>query len=217
MIVRSAEFISSAVKPSQYPQESVPEIAFAGRSNAGKSSLINALVNRKHLAKTSATPGKTRLINFFMINKAFYLVDLPGYGYAKVSHDERKRWKPMIERYVASRTTLKGIVIISDIRRIPSVEEIDLSNWLADLDIPAIWILSKADKLSKNEQFRQRQAVAKTLCVSRENLIVFSAKTRQGMELLWERIEGTLHINHDAIDFRNPSDPSRSILSDPFI
>jgi GTP-binding protein len=132
-----------------------------------------------------------------MINNAFYLVDLPGYGYAKVSHDERKHWKPMIERYVASRKTLTGMVIISDIRRIPGIEEIELSRWLAYIDIPAIWVLSKADKLSKNEQFRQRQAVAKTLSVSRENLIVFSAKTRQGMELLWERMEETLYIKQD--------------------
>ncbi len=100
----------------------------------------------------------------------------------------------MIEYYVSARTTLKGMVIISDIRRIPGIEEIDLSNWLADIGIPAIWVLSKADKLSKNEQFRQRQAVAKTLCVSRENLIVFSAKTRQGMDTLWERIEGIFDV-----------------------
>ncbi len=195
MIVRSAEFITSAVKPSQYPQESVPEIAFAGRSNAGKSSLINALVNQKHLAKTSSTPGKTRLINFFMVNKAFYLVDLPGYGYAKVSHDERKHWKPMIEHYVASRKTLTGMVIISDIRRIPGIEEIELSRWLAYIDIPAIWVLSKADKLSKNEQFAQRQAVAKALSVSRDNLMVFSAKTRQGMDVLWEKLGRILGID----------------------
>lgn len=192
MIIRSSEFVTSAVKTDQYPPESIPEIAFAGRSNAGKSSLINALLNRKRLAKTSSTPGKTRLINFFIINEAFYFVDLPGYGYAKVSHDERKHWKPMIENYALSRNTLKGMVIISDIRRNPGVEEIVLSNWLADIAIPSIWILSKADKLSKNEQVRQQIAVSKELFVDRENLIVYSSKTCQGKDEIWERLEALL-------------------------
>lgn len=192
MIVRSAEFITSAVKPEQYPPESLPEIAFAGRSNAGKSSLINALVNRKNLAKTSSTPGKTRLINFFAINNAFYFVDLPGYGYAKVSQSERRYWKPMVESYISSRKTLRGVVIISDIRRIPGAEEIELMGWLANLNIPAIVISSKADKLSNNEQFRQRRAVSRTLSTEPEELILFSAKTRQGMDHVWERIRAVL-------------------------
>ncbi len=192
MIIRSAEFITSAVKPDQYPPESLPEIAFAGRSNAGKSSLINALVNRKNLAKTSSTPGKTRLINFFSINKAVYFVDLPGYGYAKVSQSEKRYWKPMVESYLSSRKTLRGVVIISDIRRVPGAEEIELMGWLANLHIPAIIISSKADKLSNNEQFRQRRAVSRTLSTEPEELILFSAKTRQGMDKVWEKIEAAL-------------------------
>jgi GTP-binding protein len=192
MIVRSAEFITSAVKPDQYPPESLPEIAFAGRSNAGKSSLINALVNRKNLAKTSSTPGKTRLINFFTVNNAVYFVDLPGYGYAKVSQSERRYWKPMVESYLSSRKTIRGVVIISDIRRIPGAEEIELMGWLANLHIPAIVISSKADKLSKNEQFRQRRAVSRALSTEPEELILFSAKTRQGMDNVWEKIEAVL-------------------------
>jgi len=192
MIIRSAEFITSAVKPDQYPPESLPEIAFAGRSNAGKSSLINALVNRKNLAKTSSTPGKTRLINFFTINNAVYFVDLPGYGYAKVSQSEKRYWKPMVESYLSSRKTLRGVVIISDIRRVPGAEEIELMGWLANLHIPAIIISSKADKLSNNEQFRQRRAVSRTLSTEPEELILFSAKTRQGMDKVWEKIEAAL-------------------------
>jgi GTP-binding protein len=188
MIIRSSEFVTSAVKPDQYPPESIPEIAFAGRSNAGKSSLINALLNRKSLAKTSAAAGKTRLINFFLINKAFYFVDLPGYGSAKASHDERERWKLMIESYASSRNTLKGMVVVSDIRRTPGVEEMMLSPWLADKAIPSIWVLSKADKLSKNDQVRQRAAVSKALSVDPGNLIVFSSKTGLGKDELWERI-----------------------------
>jgi len=192
MIIRSAEFITSAVKPDQYPPESLPEIAFAGRSNAGKSSLINALVNRKNLAKTSSTPGKTRLINFFTVNNAVYFVDLPGYGYAKVSQSEKRYWKPMVESYLSSRKTLRGVVIISDIRRVPGAEEIELMGWLANLHIPAIIISSKADKLSNNEQFRQRRAVSRTLSTEPEDLILFSAKTRQGMDKVWEKIEAVL-------------------------
>jgi len=192
MIIRSAEFITSAVKPDQYPPESLPEIAFAGRSNAGKSSLINALVNRKNLAKTSSTPGKTRLINFFTVNNAVYFVDLPGYGYAKVSQSEKRYWKPMVESYLSSRKTLRGVVIISDIRRVPGAEEIELMGWLANLHIPAIIISSKADKLSKNEQFRQRKAVSRALSTEPEELILFSAKTRQGMDKVWEKIEAVL-------------------------
>lgn len=180
--------MKSAVKPDQYPPERIPEIAFAGRSNAGKSSLINALTNRKSLAKTSSTPGKTRLINFFLINKALYFVDLPGYGYAKVSHDERASWKPMVEGYVASRRTLKGMVIVSDIRREPGMEELALNRWLADIAVPSIWILSKADKLSGNDQLRQQAAALKALSVDRENLVVFSSKTGQGKDRILEGI-----------------------------
>jgi GTP-binding protein len=198
MIIRSAEFIISAVKPEQYPPENLPEIAFAGRSNAGKSSLINALVNRRGLAKTSGTPGKTRLINFFLINEAFYFVDLPGYGYAKVSHDQRTSWKPMIEGYAASRRTLKGMVIITDIRRQAAPEESALGRWLADLAVPPLWILSKADKLTKNDQARQRTAFAKALSVDPDDVTVFSSKTREGKDWIWKRIEGLAGLPRDG-------------------
>ena len=119
MHVKSAEFVTSAVKPDQYPPAKYPEMAFAGRSNVGKSSLINTLVNRKRLVKTSSTPGRTQLINFFSINEDFTFVDLPGYGYAKVPQHIRKKWGPMVETYLASRPTLLGVVLLVDIRRLP--------------------------------------------------------------------------------------------------
>ena len=188
MIIRSAEFVKSAVTPEGRPPEGLPEIAFAGRSNAGKSSLINSLVSRKSLAKSSSEPGKTRLINFFMVNYGFYFVDLPGYGYAKVSQSEREKWKPMIENYITALATLKGMVVVADIRREAAEEETALSNWLASLPLPTLWVLSKADKISKSEQCRQQAAFSDALSVDRANVIVFSAKSGQGRDEIWERM-----------------------------
>ena len=138
MKITSAEFVTSATKPSQYPPEGLPEIAFAGRSNVGKSSLINVLVNRKRLVKTSSTPGRTQLVNFFDINDSINFVDLPGYGYAKVPASVRKKWGPMIETYLSGRNTLKGVVVIMDIRRTPREEEQNLIDWLGHYSIASI-------------------------------------------------------------------------------
>jgi len=188
MIIKSAEFVTSAVKPSQYTDAVLPEIAFAGRSNVGKSSLINTLVNRKKLVKTSSTPGRTRLINFFEINKIFCFVDLPGYGYAKVRAVVRKSWGPMIETYIENRETLKGVVLIMDVRRTPDTRELSFLNWLNHLEIPFILILNKADKISKTNQKKQLQAIAGELSVDKNDLILFSSKSRIGKETLWKAI-----------------------------
>jgi GTP-binding protein len=188
MIIKSAEFVTSAVNPSQYPPEVLPEIAFAGRSNVGKSSLINTLVNRKRLVKTSSTPGRTQLINFFDINNELTFVDLPGYGYAKVPTAVRKRWGPMIETYLLARQTLKGVVVILDIRRQPRVEEQDLIHWLAHYSIASIWVLTKTDKLSRTKVSRQQEAIVRALAVEKEDVIVFSAKTRRGRDAVWDAI-----------------------------
>ena len=189
MKILSAEFVTSAAKSSQYPPESLPEIAFAGRSNVGKSSLINVLVNRKHLVKTSSTPGRTQLVNFFDINDYFTFVDLPGYGYARVPASVKKKWGPMIETYLSGRKTLKGVVVILDIRRTPREEEHNLITWLAHYSIATILVLTKADKLSKTKQDKQRAAVARSLALDSSELILFSAKSRKGREEVWQAIE----------------------------
>jgi len=188
MIITSAEFVKSAVKPSHYPSTDLPEIAFTGRSNVGKSSLINSLVNRKHLVKTSSTPGRTQLINFFIINQTISFVDLPGFGYAKVPDSVRKSWGPMIETYLSTRDTLKGVVLIMDIRRIPGILELNFIQWLHYHNIPCILILTKSDKLSKIKQKNQHLSIAKALRVNQEELILFSAKSRMGKDNVWHAI-----------------------------
>jgi GTP-binding protein len=188
MIIKSAEFVTSATKPAQYPPEGLPEIAFAGRSNVGKSSLINTLVHRKHLVKISATPGRTQLINFFDINNNLTFVDLPGYGYARVPVSVRKKWGPMIETYLSSRQTLKGVVIIMDIRRQPRDEEQNLIHWLEHFSIAQILVLTKTDKLSKTKLIKQQAAIVRDLAVEKEDVILFSAKTRRGKDAVWNAI-----------------------------
>ena len=192
MIIKSAEFMTSAVKPSQYPPADMPEIAFAGRSNVGKSSLINTLVNRKRLVKTSTTPGRTQLVNFFVINGAIHFVDLPGYGYARVPPAVKKTWGPMIETYLKGRGNLKGLVLLMDIRRVPQQEEKTFIDWLHHYHIPPVLVLTKADKLSKSKQAQQRSVIADTLGVDANGLIPFSAKTRLGRTAIWDAIEGLL-------------------------
>ena len=192
MKILSAEFITSAAQPSRYPPADLPEIAFSGRSNVGKSSLINILVNRKNLVKTSSTPGRTQLINFFKINDILAFVDLPGYGYARVPAAVKKKWGPMIETYLSGRRTLKAVVVILDIRRTPRQEEQNLIDWLKHHSIASIPVLTKADKLSKTKQEKQGAAVADALAMDRSDLILFSAKSRLGKEDLWQAIEKLL-------------------------
>lgn len=189
MHIKSAKFITSAVKLNQYPPPDIPEVAFAGRSNVGKSSLINKLVNRKRLVKTSSTPGRTQLINFFRVNDELSLVDLPGYGYAKVPAMVKKQWGPMVESYIANRSNLKAVVLLMDLRRTPRAEEFNIMDWLHHYKIPTILVLTKADKLSKTKQMKQRRLAADTLGIDMNDLLLFSAKSGQGKEALWELIE----------------------------
>jgi GTP-binding protein len=188
MLIKSAEFVTSAVQPSQFPPPDRPEFAFAGRSNVGKSSLINTLVNRKKLVLTSSTPGKTRLINFFRVNDALIFADLPGYGYARVPAAERRRWRPMIEGYLVGRPNLKAVIVILDARRTPGAEEAQLLEWLAERGIPPILVVTKSDKLSKTAQKKQLQNIAFALGVGPEDLLLFSSKSRQGWDALWRAI-----------------------------
>jgi GTP-binding protein len=194
MIIKSAEFVKSAVKPSQYPEDSLPEIAFSGRSNVGKSSLINTLLNRKHLVKTSSTPGRTQLLNFFNINDELSFVDLPGYGWAKVPKAIKKEWGPMIERYLSTRSSLRGVVLIMDIRRAPSDAEADFIAWLEQFNIARILVLTKTDKLSKTKQIKQYQMIAKGLGMKTTDFILFSAKTRKGKDEVWNAIKKVMAL-----------------------
>jgi ribosome biogenesis GTP-binding protein YsxC/EngB len=151
MEIKQSEFIISAAGRSQYPMDGRPEIAFVGRSNVGKSSIINALTNRRSLAKVGNTPGKTRLINFFLINGFFYLVDLPGYGYAKVSKVEKEKWGRLMEDYLTGRETLKKVVLLVDSRHKPTDDDVLMINWIRHQGYSVYVVGTKADKLTKNE------------------------------------------------------------------
>ncbi len=192
MIIKQTEFIKSAVKPSQYPKGDFPEIAFAGRSNVGKSSLINTLINRKNLVKTSSKPGCTQLINFFKINDDLSFVDLPGYGYAKVSKKIRAQWRPMIKNYLSNRNCLVGVVLLMDIRRSPGEEENNLINWLVNRDTPLLAVLTKADKLSKQKRYKRLELIAEDLGLPKKNLILFSAKSKLGKDMMWHEIDSLM-------------------------
>ena len=190
MKITSAEFVKSAVLPSQYPPATMPEIAFVGRSNVGKSSLINTLVGRKNLAKTSNTPGRTQLINFFVINEAVSFVDLPGYGFAKVSRAVKKDWGEMIEAYLKNRQNLVMVILILDIRRDPSNDDLSLRDWLEDYRIPCLYILTKVDKLSNNQAINRRRIIEKILNTSGDiKPIFFSAVTQKGKNEIWQVLD----------------------------
>ena len=188
MKVVSADFIKSAYKREDYPPDTFPEIAFAGKSNVGKSSLMNTLVNRKNLARTSSTPGRTQSLNFFCINQKVYFVDFPGYGFAKVPEDIRKHWKPMVEAYLTSRKSLKLVVIILDCRRMPSQEDINLLEWLRFYNIAALVVLTKIDKISQNQRKKQKLLVEKILNLEGEQIVLFSAVNGEGKDELWKKI-----------------------------
>jgi len=195
MKITSAEFIKSAVWPPQYPPAVLPEIAFVGRSNVGKSSLINTLVGRKNLAKTSNTPGRTQLINFFTINEKVSFVDLPGYGFAKVSQSVKKNWGEMVEAYLKERQSLALVIFILDIRRDPSKDDLSLRDWLEHYRIPYLYVLTKADKLSNNQSVNQRSKIERDLhAEAGRGIILFSAKTEKGKNDIWQVLEDHLRL-----------------------
>jgi GTP-binding protein len=192
MKITSAEFLKSVYPQDEYPPARYPEVAFAGRSNVGKSSLINTLVNRKGLARTSSSPGKTQSINFYLVNRSLCLVDLPGYGYAKVPQHMRKRWSPLIEDYCRNRKNLRGVVVIIDARIDPTPLDLSLIEWLRDLSMPALIVMTKADKLSKNKMAQAMRQTAEALSLDPEQICTFSALTGDGKRQLWQKI---VHLN----------------------
>lgn len=193
MRIKQSEFIISAVKKSQYPVDQRVEIAFVGRSNVGKSSIINALTNRKKLAKVSQTPGKTRLINFFLINNDFYLVDLPGYGYAKVSKAEKASWGETIERYLNGREELKRVVLLVDSRHKPTADDIMMHEWIKHYGYDVIVVATKSDKLSNNALRKSEKTIRDALKLSgNDKLYFFSSLNKKGSEQLINNLFGDL-------------------------
>ncbi len=192
MIIKSATFVKSATRPGNYPPADFKEVAFAGRSNVGKSSLINILVNRRGLVRTSSTPGRTQLLNFFDINGEFYLVDLPGYGCARGPLAVKKQWGPMVRTYLEGRDNLRALLLLFDIRRVPQQEEIQLLDWLEELQVPTIPVITKVDKITRSRREKQILPILETTGLPRDAFTLFSALTREGRDEIWQRIEAVL-------------------------
>jgi GTP-binding protein len=193
MKIISAKFLTGAVSCKQYPDSVCPELAFVGRSNVGKSSLINSLLNRKKLVKTSQTPGKTQEINFFKINDSFIFADLPGYGFAKVPQVVRKHWKKMIEDYLLKREALLAVIFIIDMRRNPSPLDLDLKTWLETHGIEYLLVATKVDKLSQSEATKQVNKLNGAYFNEGEGkLLVYSSKSGRGRKELWQKINNRI-------------------------
>ncbi|TWI57075.1 ribosome biogenesis GTP-binding protein YihA/YsxC [Halalkalibacter nanhaiisediminis] len=189
MKVTKAELARVAVKPDQYPTTRLPEIALSGRSNVGKSSFINKMINRKGLARTSQKPGKTQTLNFYEINEQIYFVDVPGYGFAKVPKSEREAWGKMIETYLQDREQLKAVVQIVDLRHPPSADDKMMYQWLKHFDIPVIVVATKSDKIPKGKWQKHLKVIAKDLEKAESDpIMLFSSETAQGKEELWKKI-----------------------------
>jgi GTP-binding protein len=196
MKVKKAEFIKSATAPEHFPPPDRPEVAFAGRSNVGKSSLINTMINRKNLVRVSGTPGRTQLVNFFDINGDLYLVDLPGYGYAKVPEDIKNAWGPMIETYLSSRPNLSAMVCIMDLRRGVQESDLQLIEAAPHFGVQPILVFTKADKLNTQKRKQRQIEIANEFGVHKDDIILFSSLKRFGMEQVWRRIEELTGLGH---------------------
>ncbi|UUX34526.1 ribosome biogenesis GTP-binding protein YihA/YsxC [Fundicoccus culcitae] len=189
MQVTHAELVTSAVSPNQYPQDEIIEIALAGRSNVGKSSFINKMINRKGLARTSGQPGKTQTLNFYNINHQFRFVDVPGYGYARVAKTQRASWGKMIEKYLSQRENLQLVFLLMDFRHPPTELDIAMKEFVEELDIPYGIILTKSDKIKKSQWTRHLSLFKKDLDLpSVDALFPFSAESGEGSDLIWEII-----------------------------
>lgn len=192
MIVNNASLAAVGVKEEQYPQTGLPEIAMAGKSNVGKSSLINTLLRRKALARTSSQPGKTQTINFYQVENLFYFVDLPGYGYAKVSKTERERWAKMIDDYLHTRQTLLQVILLVDGRHEPSANDVQMLEWIRSFGYVPTVIATKMDKMGKQQQAKALKLIRQTLHLESGQLFPFSALTKDGTEPIWEMLDKLL-------------------------
>jgi GTP-binding protein len=200
MIIKSTSLDIVCGYTSKVPVTQLPEYAFSGKSNVGKSSLINTLVNRKALARTSQQPGKTQTINYYNINNKLFLVDLPGYGYAKVSEQERRKWGVMIDRYLTRSKQLKKVFLLVDIRHAPGANDRQMFSWVVESGFEPVVIATKADKLSKSEAAAQLRVIRNTLGMTDgEPLIPFSAKTRQGRDEIWGLMDEVKEGQEDGI------------------
>ena len=190
MEVHNVDLTISAVRPNQYPQTNYPEIALVGRSNVGKSSLTNVLINRRNFAHTSSQPGKTQTLNFYNVEDQLYFVDVPGYGYAKVSKKERERFGQMIEEYLTQREQLRGTILLVDGRHAPTDDDVSMYQWLQYYNIPTLVVATKIDKVKGNAWNRQESLVNKTFGLDKKTpLILFSAVKKHGQTAVWEWIE----------------------------
>ncbi len=197
MILKSVKFITSAVKKSDYPDDELAHVVFAGRSNVGKSSFINSLLNVKNIARVSQTPGKTRLINFFLVNETFYLVDIPGYGYANVSHNELIRFANMIDEYL-THPKIKIAVLLLDIRRVPNQDDLLMYQYFRSINTKTLIILTKADKLSNNQRVKQINLIKKSLPnIMNEEIITYSTKTKENQDKIWSVLETSLEVKYE--------------------
>ena len=189
MKINKAEFVTSAVAPDHYPVHELPEVALAGRSNVGKSSFINKICQRKALARTSSKPGKTQTLNFFNINDEIMFVDVPGYGYAKVSKTEREKWGVMMEQYLTSQEALRGVVLLVDIRHDPTGDDVTMYNFLKHYEIPVIVVATKLDKIEKSQRQKHEAAVKRKLQFDpSDRFVAFSAETAEGKDEAWKAI-----------------------------
>ena len=204
MVIKNVNLETVCGVTSKLPENAYPEVAFAGKSNVGKSSLINALMNRKSLARTSAQPGKTQTINFYNINDAMYLVDLPGYGYAKVSEAEKEKWGKMIERYLQTSKQLKAVFLLIDIRHDPSANDRQMYEWMVYQGYAPIIIATKLDKIKRSQIQKQVKAIRVGLNVEPGTIIIpFSAETKQGRDEIWELVDSFVlpqeEVSDDAV------------------
>ncbi|AGU72820.1 ribosome biogenesis GTP-binding protein YihA/YsxC [Streptococcus constellatus subsp. pharyngis] len=185
----NAEILLSAANKSHYPQDEIPEIALAGRSNVGKSSFINTLLNRKNLARTSGKPGKTQLLNFFNIDNQLRFVDVPGYGYAKVSKTERAKWGRMIEEYLTTRENLRAVVSLVDFRHEPSADDVQMYEFLKYYEIPVIVVATKADKIPRSKWNKHELVIKKRLDFDKnDDFLIFSSVNKDGLDAAWDAI-----------------------------